>query len=307
MTERTVSIVVPVRDAAELLAGCLAALVPEARRGGAEVVVVDDASTDGSADLARSHAGVRVVELDHARGPYGAREAGWRTTSSEVIVFVDVRCRVHDGWLDALLAPLARPDVACAGAGYRTLGGPGVAARAAAAQDGFRPAASLEAEPLPFLPGGNLAVRRAVLEAVGGLPTDLRSGGDLALCWAVQLDGLGQLAHAAGAEVDWVPRARVRDFVRQRARYGAARVPVQLRFGDRLPPPAAPATFPLAVHTLALLRQQQPGDLRVRIAIAAADYAHARAYRSAYLRAARRGDVPPPRAHGDAVRRRLTR
>lgn len=303
-----VSVVLPVRDAGHLVDGCLRSLLPEVAAHGAELVVVDDASSDDTARRVTSHDGPRLLAHARPRGPYAARETGWRASHGQVVAFVDVRCRVAPGWLAALVAAATRPGVAVAGAGYHVTPGRTVAARAAALQDGFRPAASLEDATLPFLPGGNLAVRRDVLEAVGGFDTGLSSGGDLVLCWAVQVAGLGSVVLAPGARVAWVPRDRVRDLVRQRAKYGRHRVAVELRVGDVGTPPALPPTFPLATQVAEAVRRHREAPdhgIAVHVAIAIAEYAHHRAYRSAYLRAAADGLVPPARSRARAVRDRL--
>lgn len=308
--ERRVAVVLPVRDASGLVDACLEALRPEVARHDADLVVVDDASSDDTARRATRHDHVRLLAHPTPRGPYAARETGWRASTADVVAFVDVRCRVHDGWLAALLAGLEVPGVAVTGAGYRVVPGRSVAARAAAAQDGFRVTAGLEEAPVPFLPGGNLAVRREVLEAVGGFDTTLRSGGDLVLCGEVQARGLGTVTNAPGAQVDWVPRDRVLDLVRQRARYGRARVDLQRRFAERLgTPPELPSTLP-ALAQLAEARRRRRDHpelgLPVHAAVTLAEYAHARAHRRAYRDAAAADpSLPPPRTLADVLRDRV--
>lgn len=59
-------------------------IVPE------EVVVVDDASTDNTGDLAAAHSlGVRVVRLERNSGPSVARNAGVEAAANEIVFFLD--------------------------------------------------------------------------------------------------------------------------------------------------------------------------------------------------------------------------
>ena len=101
----------PVYDGAATLEECLAALVASTLPGD-EIIVVDDGSTDSSADRATA-AGVRVVRLPGNRGPAAARNAGARIARGDVLLFVDADVVVAADVVARVRATLAaRPEIA---------------------------------------------------------------------------------------------------------------------------------------------------------------------------------------------------
>lgn len=101
-----VSFVVPAHDEAPRLPGTLEALHDAARACGVayEIVVVDDASGDGTGDVAAAH-GARVVRVEH-RQIAATRNAGAREATGAVLVFVDADTHVPATTLAAALAAL---------------------------------------------------------------------------------------------------------------------------------------------------------------------------------------------------------
>ena len=113
MTARSprVSVVVPVHDGAEFLAAALASVLSQDEEP-AEVIVVDDASTDDSAAIAaRASPRVRVVQ-GRFGGAAAARNAGVRASSGEVLAFVDHDDLWTAGRLAGQLRALARAPAA---------------------------------------------------------------------------------------------------------------------------------------------------------------------------------------------------
>src|SRR5204863_1447520 len=77
-----------------------------------EVVIVDDASADGTRELLadaaqRGDLALTVLRHDRSRGPAAARNAGWRTARAPLVAFTDDDCRPSPGWLEAGLRALA--------------------------------------------------------------------------------------------------------------------------------------------------------------------------------------------------------
>ena len=87
MSAPQLSVVVPVYNGGVQLQQCLDALLSSAFRD-YEIIVVDDASTDGSAEVVRAR-GLEVVQLTSRRGPAAARNCGARRARAQVILFVD--------------------------------------------------------------------------------------------------------------------------------------------------------------------------------------------------------------------------
>lgn len=102
------SVVIPVLNGARTLPECLEALrvaLPEA----AEIVVVDDGSTDETAAVASRHA--RVISHGVNRGTSAARNTGWRATSGDRVLFLDCDVVVRPDAVRRLLDALdAHPD-----------------------------------------------------------------------------------------------------------------------------------------------------------------------------------------------------
>jgi GT2 family glycosyltransferase len=101
----TASIIVPAYNAADTLPKCLRALQP-AVGPTTDLVLVDDGSTDGTADVAAA-LGVRVVRRSRAGGPAAARNHGVRSTGGAIVVFVDADVVVAPGAVARALDTLA--------------------------------------------------------------------------------------------------------------------------------------------------------------------------------------------------------
>ena len=100
-----VSVVFATHNRARRLEALLASL-REQTRTGFQVVVVDDGSSDDTAqvlaaELERGELDLLVLSNDTARGPAIARDMGWRAARGDFIAFTDDDCRLTPGWLDA--------------------------------------------------------------------------------------------------------------------------------------------------------------------------------------------------------------
>ncbi|MFI2103465.1 glycosyltransferase family 2 protein [Isoptericola sp. NPDC019693] len=113
----TVSVVIPARDDAAALERCLALLAAQSVPP-LEVVVVDNASTDGTADVAR-RAGAVVVHEPRVGIP-AAAAAGYDAARGEVVARLDADSQPGPDWVRAVATRLADDPAAEAVTGSGT-------------------------------------------------------------------------------------------------------------------------------------------------------------------------------------------
>ncbi len=113
-----ISFVVPAHNEQACLGGTLTAIHESARAAGRpyEMIVVDDASTDATAEIARQH-GARVVSVSH-RQIAATRNSGARAANGDRIFFVDADTTIN---ARAVLAALGAMDAGAAGGGGAAL------------------------------------------------------------------------------------------------------------------------------------------------------------------------------------------
>lgn len=105
-----VSLVILLYNSAEFVGACLESVAASDYQP-LEVVVVDNASHDGSLQIARETAqkiGLKIepVGLDPNRGCAGGNNAGWRASHGEIVVFLNPDTRVTPSFIHELIAPL---------------------------------------------------------------------------------------------------------------------------------------------------------------------------------------------------------
>lgn len=182
---RRVSFIIPVQDDAARLRRCLESVSRNAYPADlVEVVVIENGSRDGSGRVALEAgarlltcSGICVAELRN-RGAAAAR--------GEVLAFIDADHEIDPGWMARAVEGLDRPEVGAVGAQYLPPPSGTWVQNAFDALRGHQPGLC-EVE---WLASGNLAVRRADFERVGGFDTTLESCEDFDLCQRLRSSGL---------------------------------------------------------------------------------------------------------------------
>jgi GT2 family glycosyltransferase len=114
-----VSIIIPTFNGAARIANCLDALLNQSHKQDAEILVVDDGSTDKIAEVVSRYPGVRLVSQSNA-GPAAARNRGALEACGTIIVFTDDDCVPAPDWLAAMLEPFKDPGLVGTKGIYRT-------------------------------------------------------------------------------------------------------------------------------------------------------------------------------------------
>jgi GT2 family glycosyltransferase len=179
METASLSVVIVTWNGLRYLPECLDALAPQLPPG-AEIVLVDNGSTDGTLEWLRTtRPAIRLIALPHNLGFAGGVNAGLRAATGDLLLLLNNDAFVEPGFVAALTGALAaRPDVGAAGAILTFAHRPDLVASAGIRmrRDGLaldlwvgRPVAELPAEPQPILgPSGGAALyRRALLDDVG--------------------------------------------------------------------------------------------------------------------------------------------
>lgn len=118
----TVAIVIPAREAAALLSGCLAAIGQQSRAAD-EVWLVVGRSTDGTLEIARGLEDDTVRVLENAAGDRAtAMNLAVATSSADVFAMVDAQARLAPTYISSALVALEASGAAVVGGPMRPVG-----------------------------------------------------------------------------------------------------------------------------------------------------------------------------------------
>lgn len=180
------SIVIPAYNEEKYLPLCLESVLAELKKTphaqDVEVIVVNNASSDNTGQVAASFAGVKVVN-ESRKGLVAARSAGYLASAGELIANIDADTKLPAGWIDKVFAEFARDEKLVA------LSGPYVYYDASKFDRMLVVLWYRLGEVTHFinqyllkkgamLQGGNFIVRRTALEQIGGFDTSIEFWGE---------------------------------------------------------------------------------------------------------------------------------
>ncbi|MDD5675824.1 MAG: polysaccharide deacetylase family protein, partial [Chitinivibrionales bacterium] len=174
-----VSIVVPVYNEEYTLAETISALQAQEYGGRFEIIIVNNACTDRSPQIAAA-LGCRVVDQP-IKGYVHALIAGFNAAQGEMIACTDADTIVPPNWLTRMVTTVFKHDaVACSGV-FRFCDGPAW----------LRILGAIFGRLNWHLAGANMIVRTEAYRAVGGFRTNVNMGADVEL--GMRLQKIGRL------------------------------------------------------------------------------------------------------------------
>ncbi|MGD2147296.1 MAG: glycosyltransferase [Anaerolineae bacterium] len=184
----TVTVVVPAYNAESTIAECIHSLLvldyPQDQR---ELIVVDNASTDATAQVLEQLGGRIVALTESKRGPSAARNRGVRAATGEVVAFTDSDCVVDRDWLRRIMPRLTDETVGVVG-GRILARHPHNEIEAYGEQIHSQDKAINGSIP-PYVISMNWASRRSLFRHVGLFDEALNRGQDVDLSWRILRHG----------------------------------------------------------------------------------------------------------------------
>jgi glycosyltransferase involved in cell wall biosynthesis len=232
-----ISVVIPAFNAESTVAEAVRAVMNQPLSFGTfECIVVDDGSTDRTAEIARN-AGADVLRLSQNHGVTSARNAGIERARGNWVVFTDADCVPSRRWLNTMLAAAETADSSILALAGKILG---LDSRTPAARfidliGALDAETYLRHETLPWAPSGNLAFRRADLLAVGGFDPAMKGYETAELHLRMSDRFGGRILYLPTAIVLHRHRATWRGLWKQQRNYGLGYAQFILKHANRWP------------------------------------------------------------------------
>ncbi len=225
------SVVVPVLNAASTLGDALTGLLHQIDTPDkSETIVVDGGSTDDTREIARKF-NVTLLET-RKPGVAAARNLALSNSSGDVFVELDADSTPTRRWLSELVSPFLDSQVVLAGGLTLDFRAETPSQRYVAASGIHSPQTNVLRQIIPFVPGGNFAVRREAAVGISGWDEQFLSGDDVEFSY--------RLLKAYPTKIRFVPTAvllhrnrRTDGELRAQAwNYGQGAAHVYLRFPE---------------------------------------------------------------------------
>ncbi|MCS7365205.1 MAG: glycosyltransferase [archaeon GB-1867-035] len=181
-----VSIIIPVRNAGETIEDLLKSLINlDYPKEKIEIIIVDGQSTDDTIKRASKYP-VKIL-TEPGLGPSYARKIGIEASRGEILAFTDGDCRVPKEWVKVIVEDLSQPEIGCVGGSVfveESIKNNIYAVYADKSIMRIMPLAKekeILEEPKVFkhLAFCNMAIKREVLNEIGGLDTRFKTFEDV--------------------------------------------------------------------------------------------------------------------------------
>jgi len=228
------SVIIPAWNAARNLDACLQAVLNQSvPRDEYEVLVVDDGSTDETAQIAARHP-IRLIRQAHA-GPASARNNAARHARGQILLFTDSDCVPVPGWIREIARPLEEDCHVAASKGVYRTHQRGLIPRLAQVEFEEKYAHMRRRASIDFVDTSSAAVRADAFWRAGGFDTGFpqASNEDTQLSFTLAAEGW-RIAFAERGIVEHRHSETLVQYLRRKWRHGYWRVRVYGRHPRKL-------------------------------------------------------------------------
>jgi GT2 family glycosyltransferase len=196
-----------------------------------EVILVDDGSTDATAEVIRNLP-VRLIRTEN-HGLSSARNTGLDAADGEIIAYLDSDAYPDPHWLQYLGSTFLAEDFVGVGGPNLPPPGDGAVADCVARSPGGPAHVLLSDRVAEHIPGCNMAFRASALREIGGFDPRFRAAGDdVDVCWRLQERGW-TLGFSPAALVWHHRRNSLTAYWRQQCGYGRAEALLEAKWPEK--------------------------------------------------------------------------
>jgi glycosyltransferase involved in cell wall biosynthesis len=172
-----ISLIIPAYNEEKYIRACLEHVLKHSDGKFFEIIVIDNASSDKTSEIAREFSGVRVVH-EKRKGLTRARQRGFEEATGELLAYIDADTRLPQGWVYSIIEEFAYDK------NLASLSGPYIYYDISRWQQlQVKLYWNILAMPLYFIVGymvvgGNFVIRKDILQKMSGFDTSISFYGE---------------------------------------------------------------------------------------------------------------------------------
>lgn len=235
MTDKIISIIIPVLNAGSHINDCVSSLTNQSfPKDKYEIIIVDNGSKDDTIDRLVQYIGHITILREPKKGSYAARNTGIKIAKGEIIAFTDSDCVADKNWLKELYEGFSSKDIGCVVGAINAYPGKSLVEIYSRNKNILSQKTVLDSRFLPYGQTANTAFRREVFGQIGYFDERLASAGDADISWRMQLNTTYKLVYNPKAIIEHRHRSSFKGLFRQQFRYGFGRIWLYKKYGDHM-------------------------------------------------------------------------